>query len=1227
MAFAHLHVHTEYSLLDGSNKIKEYVARVKALGMDSAAITDHGVMYGVIDFYRAAREAGIKPILGCEVYVAPNSRFDKELTGGEDRYYHLVLLAENNVGYANLTKIVSRGFTEGYYYKPRVDMEVLNRYHEGIIALSACLAGEVQRYIMKGLPDEAKKAARKYENCFGKGNFFLELQDHGMPEQKQVNTILLQMSRELDIPLVATNDVHYTYAEDADPHDILLCLQTGKKLADEDRMRYEGGQYYVKSEEEMKGLFPYAWEAVENTQRIADRCHVEIEFGVTKLPHYDVPEGYDSWSYLNKLCDDGLAERYGDGSQPAGDTGQTLRERLDYELGVIRTMGYVDYFLIVWDFINYARENGIPVGPGRGSAAGSIVSYCLKITNIDPIRYNLLFERFLNPERVSMPDIDIDFCFERRQEVIAYVGRKYGSEKVVQIVTFGTLAAKGVIRDVGRVMDLPYAFVDSISKMIPTELNITINKALEMNPELRKLYETDEQVHHLIDMSKRLEGLPRHTSMHAAGVVICPKAADEFVPLSRGSDGSITTQFTMTTLEELGLLKMDFLGLRTLTVIHDAVGFIEKSTGKHIDVDHLDYNDSKVLASIGTGKTDGIFQLESGGMKSFMKELRPQNLEDIIAGISLYRPGPMDFIPKYIKGKNSGEEVTYSCPQLVPILEPTYGCIVYQEQVMQIVRDLGGYTLGRSDLVRRAMSKKKQAVMEKERANFIYGNKEEGVPGCVANGIDEAVAGHIYEEMMDFAKYAFNKSHAACYAVVAYQTAWLKYYYPVEFMAALLTSVIDNPKKVSEYILTCRSMGITMLPPDINEGEAGFSVSGNSIRYALTAIKSVGRPVIDSIVKERRERGAFTNLKDFITRMSDKDVNKKAIENFIKAGALDSLGGTRKQFMSVYVQIMDRIVKDKKNNMAGQLSLFDIASEEDKEDFDIRMPEVGEYPKEMLLGFEKEVLGIYVSGHPMEEYQALWERFRTNTTTDFMLDEDTGRVLVEDQSTVIIGGMITDKNIKYTRNDKVMAFLTVEDLVGSVEVVVFPRDYEKYSAMLLEDAKVFVKGRASLEEDKDGKVLCEQIVSFEEASQGGNPFRRRFDGGYHNSGRQSSSFGNSSANGGDYQSGSGSGTAAGAGSAPANNRTVNNSIVKVPDGVWIQFPDVVSFQASQKKLLEAIADSDGSDNVVIYIKQPRTLKILPQNLCVKADDALAEKLFSIFGKENVKFVTKPIEKQ
>ena len=1116
-------------------------------------------------------------------------------------------------------KIVSRGFTEGYYYKPRVDMEVLEQFHEGIIALSACLAGEVQRNISRGLPEEARKAAEKYEACFGKGNFYLELQDHGIPEQRRVNTELLKMSRELGIPLVATNDVHYTYAEDMDSHDILLCLQTGKKLADEDRMRYEGGQYYVKSEEEMKGLFPYAWEAVENTQVIADRCNVEIEFGVTKLPKYEVPEGYDSWTYLNKLCTDGLSERYGDGEQPAGDTGQTLRERLDYELSVIRTMGYVDYFLIVWDFINYAKENGIPVGPGRGSAAGSIVSYCLKITNIDPIKYNLLFERFLNPERVSMPDIDIDFCFERRQEVIDYVGKKYGSDKVVQIVTFGTLAAKGVIRDVGRVMDLPYAFVDSIAKMVPNELNITIDRALELNPEFRKLYHEDEQVHHLIDMCKRLEGLPRHTSMHAAGVVICQKSADEFVPLSRGSDGSITTQFTMTTLEELGLLKMDFLGLRTLTVIHDAVEFIEKTTGKHIDVDQIDYNDPKVLASVGTGRTDGIFQLESAGMKSFMKELRPQNLEDIIAGISLYRPGPMDFIPKYIKGKNNHSDVAYSCPQLEPILSSTYGCIVYQEQVMQIVRDLGGYTLGRSDLVRRAMSKKKQSVMEKERANFIYGNPEEGVPGCVANGIDEQTAGQIYADMMDFAKYAFNKSHAACYAVVAYQTAYLKYYYPVEFMAALLTSVIDNPKKVSEYILTCRSMGIQILPPDINQGESGFSVSGGSIRYALTAIKSVGRPVIESIVTERKDRGAFTNLKDFITRMADKDVNKRAIENFIKAGALDGLGGTRKQFMSVYVQILDHITKDRKSNLAGQISLFDIASEEDKEEFDIRMPDVGEYSKEMKLSFEKEVLGIYISGHPMEEYQELWEKHVTNNTNDFALDEETGEVRVKDQATAVVGGMIADKTIKYTKNDKVMAFLNIEDLVGNVEVVVFPRDYEKFAPLLQEDAKVFVKGRVALEEDKDGKLLCEQIVSFEDMEKDGTLLQNRYGRGL---GRQGSERGGG--NGKAY--GNGNSQNAGAGSFQAvGNSSKPQPLREMPKGVWVQFSDAESYAARESELLAAIADSDGNDDVIIFLRNNKNIKILPPNLRVNAGDELYRRLCAIFGKENVKFLTKPIE--
>ena len=1148
MAFAHLHVHTEYSLLDGSNKIQEYVARVKELGMTAAAITDHGVMYGVIDFYKAANAAGINPILGCEVYVAPNSRFDREKVSGEDRYYHLVLLAENNTGYSNLMKIVSKGFVDGYYYKPRVDMEVLTTYHEGIIALSACLAGEVQRNLVRGMYDEAKKVAEKYENCFGKGNFFLELQDHGIPEQRLVNQQLLRLSQDTGIELVATNDVHYTYADDAEAHDILLCIQTGKKLADEDRMRYEGGQYYVKSEEEMKELFPYALEALENTQKIADRCHVEIEFGKTKLPHFDVPEGYTTWTYLNKLCYEGLEEKY------PKEQAEELRPRLEYELSVIKEMGYIEYFLIVWDYINFARTHGIPVGPGRGSAAGSLVSYTTGITNIEPVRYGLIFERFLNPERVSMPDIDIDFCFERRQEVIDYVSRKYGKEKVVQIVTFGTLAAKGVIRDVGRVMDLPYNYVDSLAKMIPQELNITIDKALQMNPELRGLYESDPKVKELIDMSKRLEGLPRHTSMHAAGVVICSRPAEELVPLSRGADGSITTQFTMTTIEELGLLKMDFLGLRTLTVIRDAVALVKKSKGVSINIDQIDYDDKKVFASLSTGKTDGVFQLESGGMKNFMKELKPENLEDVIAGISLYRPGPMDFIPKYIKGKNSEGSIVYSCPQLKPILAPTYGCIVYQEQVMQIVRDLGGYTLGRSDLVRRAMSKKKQAVMEKERANFIYGNEEEGVPGCVAKGISEQVASGIYDDMMDFAKYAFNKSHAACYAVVAYQTAYLKYYYPVEFMAALMTSVIDNPGKVAEYIMVCRSMGISILPPDINQGESGFSVKDRSIRYALTAIKSVGRPVIEAVVKERNEHGEFLNLKDFISRMSDKEINKKAIENFIKAGAFDSLPGTRKQFMVAYGKIMDHIVKDRKNNMAGQMSLFDLVSTEEKEEFDIRLPDVGEYPKEMLLAFEKEVLGVYVSGHPLEEQEELWKKGITNTTADFVLNEETGIPIVKDGASATIGGLIADRKIKYTKNDKIMAFLQIEDLLGSVEVIVFPRDYEKYNSRLVEDGKVFIKGRVSLEEDRDGKLICERITSFDE----------------------------------------------------------------IPKKLWIRFPTMEAYEAGIEDLLRDISESEGNDSVVLYIEDKKQMKKLPPGRNVNADEALYDALCKKYGKDNIK---------
>ena len=1154
MNFTHLHVHTEYSLLDGSNKIKEYVARVKKLGMDSAAITDHGVMYGVIDFYKEAKAQGIKPILGCEVYVAPGSRFDKEAGNNEDRYYHLVLLAENNEGYQNLMKIVSIGFIDGFYYKPRVDIETLETYHEGIIALSACLAGEIPRYIMRGMYEEACKSALRYQNIFGKNNFFLELQDHGMPEQKQVNQSLLRMSRELGIELVATNDVHYTYAEDVKPHDILLCLQTGKRLSDEDRMRYEGGQYFVKSPEEMATLFPYAPEALENTYKIAQRCNVEIEFGVTKLPKYDVPEGYTSWEYLNKLCWDGFAERYPD------DTGQ-LRDQLTYELSIIQKMGYVDYFLIVWDFIKYSRDHGIAVGPGRGSAAGSLVSYTLGITNIDPAKYQLLFERFLNPERVSMPDIDVDFCFERRQEVIDYVVRKYGKDRVAQIVTFGTLAARGVLRDVGRVMDMPYAFVDSIAKMVPQELNITLDRALKTNPEFKTLYDTNEQVRELVDMSMRLEGLPRHTSMHAAGVVISQKAVDEYVPLSRAQDGSLTTQFTMTTLEELGLLKMDFLGLRTLTVIQNAVRMAEQGHGCKIDVDHIDYNDKAVLDSLGTGKTDGVFQLESTGMKNFMKELKPQSLEDIIAGISLYRPGPMDFIPQYIRGKNHPETITYDCPQLESILEPTYGCIVYQEQVMQIVQKLAGYTLGRADLVRRAMSKKKAAVMQQERQNFVYGNEAEGVPGCISRGIPENVANKIYDDMIDFAKYAFNKSHAAAYAVVAYQTAWLKYYYPVEFMAALMTSVIDNSTKVSEYILTCRQMSIGILAPDVNESESAFSVSGGAIRYGLNAIKSIGRPVIESIIAERKAGGPYVDLSDFIHRLPGKDVNKRVVENLIKSGAFDSFPANRRQMMLIYGQIMDEAAQKKKTELAGQMSLFDFAAEEDKEAFKVKIPVVAEYNKGDLLAFEKEVLGFYISGHPLEEYEEQWKRGISHVTTDFLPPEEGELPKVHDGERATVGGMITTKTMKATKTNKMMAFITIEDLVGTVEVIVFPRDYEKIGKMLNVDDKVFVSGRISAEEDRASKMILESIRPFSEPKK----------------------------------------------------------------ELWIQFTDVEEFKRREPELLSTIMDSEGSDSVIIYVKKEKMKKVLPASRNIKITDELLGRLYQIFGEKNVKAVEKYIE--
>ena len=1152
MEFTHLHVHTEYSLLDGSSKIKELVSRAKELGMDSLAITDHGVMYGVIDFYRAAKAAGINPVLGCEIYVAPGSRFDREAGNAkESRYHHLVLLAENDIGYANLVKIVSRGFTEGFYYKPRVDYDVLEKYHEGIIALSACLAGSIPSFLRRGLCEEAKQEAYRLQGIFGENNFFLELQDHGIPDQKTVNQGLLRLHQETGIDLVATNDVHYIYDSDVEAHDILLCIQTGKKVSDTDRMRYEGGQYYLKSAEEMEALFPYAKEAIENTHKIAERCHVEIEFGDYKLPHFDVPEGETSESYLRKLCKEGLYKRY------PKEQAEQLEERLNYELDTISTMGFVDYFLIVWDFIKYAKDHGIPVGPGRGSAAGSLVAYSLNITDlIDPIKYNLLFERFLNPERVTMPDIDIDFCYERRQEVIDYVTRKYGADHVVQIVTFGTMSARMVIRDVGRVLDLPYAYVDSVAKAIPMELGITIAKAMKMNPELRTMYETDDSAKKLIDMAMRLEGLPRHTSVHAAGVVISPKPVDEFVPLSRASDGNITTQYTMVTLEELGLLKMDFLGLRTLTVIQNAIHGA-------FDVHDIDYNDKEVFDMISSGHTEGVFQLESAGMKNFMKELKPHSMEDIIAGISLYRPGPMDFIPKYIEGKNNQDNIQYDCKELEPILAPTYGCIVYQEQVMQIVRDLAGYSYGRSDQVRRAMSKKKADVMEKEKNYFIYGNEEIGVEGCIKRGIPEEVAIKIFDDMTDFAKYAFNKSHAAAYAVVSYQTAYLKCHYPVDFMAALMTSFMEHTGKITEYIMNCRKMGIEILPPDINEGEYRFTPYEGNIRYGLAAIKGVGRPVIDEIVAERELGGRYRSLKDFCMRLSGKSVNKRTVESFIKSGALDSLPGTRKQKMYSYISIMDGVNQEKKGTLSGQMSLFDFASPEEQKELEVKMPDVGEYEKEEILGLEKEVLGVYISGHPLEEYVATLEKNITRTTADFEVVDGETEPKVKDQERAVIGGMITGRTVKATRTNNMMAFLTVEDLYGTVEVIVFPRDYEKYRTLLEEDAKVFIQGRVTVEEDKPAKLICSGVVPFD----------------------------------------------------------------AVEKELWIQFLTRADYEEAEQTLFAILGNYDGIENVYIYLSKDRARKLLPKSRCTKVCKELLSELYTKFGEDNVKVTEKSIEKK
>ena len=1158
MSFTHLHLHTGYSLLDGSSKIPELVRRVKELGMDACAITDHGVMYGVIEFYKACKAEGIKPIIGCEVYVAPGSRFEKGKEKSAERYNHLILLAENDTGHKNLMKLVSRGFTEGFYYKPRVDYELLSEYHEGIIASSACLAGIVPTKLRNGDYEGAKEEAMRLQQIFGENNFFLELQDHGLSEQKFVNQGLMRISSETGIPLVATNDCHYLYKEDAEAHDVLICIQTQKNVYDEDRMKYEGGQFYVKSPEEMEEVFHYIPEAILNTEEIARRCNVEIEFGKYHLPQYPVPEGYTSLSYLNKLCEDGFKKRY---EGVDADTEASLRERLKYETDTISNMGFVDYFLIVWDYINFAKENHIAVGPGRGSAAGSIVAYCLGITGVDPIRYNLLFERFLNPERVTMPDIDVDFCVLRRQEVIDYVTEKYGREKVVQIVTFGTMAAKMVIRDVGRALDLPYSFCDKVAKMIPNELKMNIEKALLINPDLKRLYDEDEEAKKLIDLSRRLEGLPRHTSIHAAGVVISKREVDRYVPVSTSSDGAVTTQYTMETIEQLGLLKMDFLGLRNLTVIEKAVELVNRNRKKEgrdeLDIEKIDMEDENIYLMISEGRTEGVFQLESPGMTSFMKKLRPDNIEDIIAGISLYRPGPMDFIDDYINGKRNAAAIEYDCEELVPILKSTYGCIVYQEQVMQIVRDLAGYSYGQSDLLRRAMSKKKDSVMKEERKNFVYGDESKGIPGCVANGVSEQVANKIYDKMIDFAKYAFNRSHAAAYAFITYQTAYLKYYYPKEYMAALLTSVMSNTGKVSEYILSGKEMGIAILPPDVNEGEGNFTAASGGIRYGMSAIKGLGENVTDAIVRDREERGPYKSLTDLIERLAG-SINKKGLEALIKSGALDGLSGSRREKMAVYEQVLDSISHEKHSKMAGQLSLFDIAPKDELSTLEVKMPVLGEFDVETKLAFEKEMLGVYLSGHPLESYQDMLKSVCNATSLDFAYDEEEGMVNVAPGKDYILGGIASVVNIKLTRNNQRMAFITLEDLVGSVEVIVFPRDFEKYKDLIEEGRKYIIAGKASLEENDAAKLIAGKIIPFEE----------------------------------------------------------------VPREVWLQFENKAELEKVEDELNKIFEGNKGNARVMLYCREERQVKRVNTVRGISYAEAVIDELKSKLGCDNVKIVVK-----
>ena len=1202
MAFTHLHVHTEYSLLDGAARIKDVVARAKELGMDSLAITDHGVMFGVVDFYKECKKQGIKPIIGCEVYTAARKMTDKDAEK-DKRQGHLILLVKNETGYKNLIKIVSEGFIRGYYYKPRIDKDVLRAHSEGLIAISGCLAGEIQhRLLMRDYAGAREEAAALLE-IFGEGNFYLELQDQGLEEEAAILSDMRKLSEELGIPLVATNDAHYVRREDAKAHDVLLAIQTATTLDDEKRMRFPNDEFYLKSEDEMRKIFAYCPEACDNTQKIAEQCNYDFRFGEYHLPEFKAPDGKDNTAYLRELCHAGLRDRYGDGD--CGEhSHQELEDRLNYELGTIESMGYVEYFLIVWDFINYAKNHGIMVGPGRGSAAGSIVAYCLKITDIDPIRYNLIFERFLNPERVSMPDIDIDFCYERRQEVIDYVTEKYGEGRVSQIITFGTMKAKQAVRDVGRALSVSYAKTDQIAKAIPFELGMTIDKALVTSPDLKNLYETDEETREVIDMAKAIEGMPRHASTHAAGVVISKAPIDEYVPLYLSEKGP-ATQFTMTTIEELGLLKMDFLGLRNLTVIRDALELIKHNHGVTIDFARMGYDDPSVYEMISAGNTSGVFQLESGGMTQFMKNLRPTCFEDVVSGISLYRPGPMDSIPKYIENKKNPSGIQYVDESLAPILDVTYGCLVYQEQVMQIVRDLGGYSYGRSDLVRRAMSKKKKDVMLQEKEYFINGKLDENgnveIAGCIRNGISRQAAEAIFEDMETFAQYAFNKSHAAAYAVVAYETGYLKKHYPVEFMAALMTSVMGDAKMIARYIRNCSDMGIEVLPPSVNKSRKKFSVEDGKIRFGLLGVKNVGENVIEAILKAREEKGEPSDIFTFINNLDISQVNKRAIESLIKAGACDCLEGNRAAKLAVYETLVESAQNTSKKNLEGQISLFQTASDAmSSAGTGKRLPDVQAFPLNIELAMEKEMLGVYLTGHPLDAYKEKMERISSITSDDLMqIEEEAGSKqnnAIRDGMSCIISGMIVGKKTLITKSNKMMAFVDLEDLYGITEVVIFPNAYEKCAEIIQDDRVVAIKGTLNFKEDEAPKVLADEVLDIDTAIERG--FTQRSRNGYN--GSRGKNYGTKSM------------------AAAIQQRTETSEPTRQPAGmVKLRIPADMDEAMTLEEIKVNLKRHEGDHEVLIYLPSGKMFRT-EESLWVSPSEELRKQMAAILRVENVK---------